>query len=246
MLEANDRGRLSRKPIPPNQRLIFALDVPTIEAARDLVRQLDDAVSFYKLGSELFMTGDYFELAGELIDQGKLVFADLKFSETPRTVAASVSQLLAMHATFTSVMADDAQQVKAACDARNGVKILAVTVLTHLNDSDLRDMGFSVGVEELVLRRARSAWDLGCDGFIASGLEAVQLRKEFGEEPLIVCPGIRLDQRPRGDDQKRIVTPRQAFLNGADYIVVGRPIREAPDPRAAAEKMQAEIRELFG
>ncbi len=242
---SDSKGLLSQKNIPPQQRLIFALDVPSIQEARAFVNLLGDSVAFYKLGAELFMTGDFFELAGELLDQGKLVFADLKFSETPRTVAASVGQLRETHATFTSVMSDDELQVKAACEARDGVKILAVTVLTHLNDQDLRNMGFGLGVEELAMKRARRALELGCDGLIGSGLEAPRFRAEFGHGPLVVCPAIRLGERPAGDDQKRVVTPKEAFLNGADHIVVGRPIREAADPRAAAEAIQGEIASLF-
>ncbi|MBI4728686.1 MAG: orotidine-5'-phosphate decarboxylase [Acidobacteria bacterium] len=244
----DSRRRLRPHPeIPSNERLIFALDVPSEDQARDLVQKLGEAVTFYKLGAELSMTGAYFKLAEDLIKQGKKVFADLKFSETPRTVAASVSQLRDIHCNFTSVMSDDPAQVKAAVEKKNGIKILAVTVLTHLDDSDLREMGFAISVDELTRRRAKKALDIGCDGLIASGLQVPLLRSEFAEEnPLIVCPGIRLgDQRPKGDDQKRVVTPMQAFESGADYIVVGRPIRMASDPKKAAEAIQAQIEQFL-
>lgn len=242
---------LSQKPIPPRERLIFPLDVPTFEAAWRYVDLLDDAVSFYKLGFELFLApdGNYCDVVAQLVERGKKVLADLKLYDVPETVGAAVAQVDRCGATFVTVHAHEAM-LEAAKRARENVKILAVTVLTSLDRGDLRDLGFpdAVEVEDLVLSRARRALDLGCDGVISSGLEARRLRAELGERLLIVTPGIRpVDNRPvSDDDQKRIVTPKDAFLRGADYIVVGRPIRDAADPKQAAETIQTEIAHLFG
>lgn len=237
-------SKLSQKDIPRRERLILALDVPTIEEAKQLVEQLDDSVLFYKLGLELFMSGSYFELVAWLREKNKRVFCDLKFFDIPETVASAVRQLKDRGVDFATVHGNDTM-LEAAAKEKNGLKILAVTVLTSLDRSDLEALGFQCNVEELVLARARKAIALGCDGVISSGLEAAKLRQDLGDQFLIVSPGIRpVDNRPV-DDQKRVVSPREAFLNGADHIVVGRPIREASDPRQAAEAIQAEIAALF-
>lgn len=248
-MQADNKDRLSRKPIPPRERLIFPLDVPTFDAAWSYIDLLDDAVSFYKLGFELFLAHDdnYCKVVAELMKRGKKVLADLKLFDVPETVGAAVGQVERCGASFVTVHAHDAM-LEAAIGAREKVKILAVTVLTSLDRSDLNDLGFpeAVEVEDLVLSRARRALKLGCDGVISSGLEAPRLRDELGTRFLIVTPGIRpVDNRVVDDDQKRVVTPRDAFLRGADYVVVGRPIRDARDPKEAAEEIQAEIAELF-
>jgi orotidine-5'-phosphate decarboxylase len=237
--------QLSSKNIPSRERLIFPLDVPSTDRAKELVAQIGDSVRFYKLGLELFMAGGYFELIEWLRAEGKKVFCDLKFFDIPETVASAVRQLKDRGADFATVHGNDTM-LEAAAREKNGLKILAVTVLTSLDRSDLEALGFKCDVEELVLARARKALRLGCDGVISSGMEAVRLRQDLGEGLLIVSPGIRPVDNRTEDDQKRIVTPRQAFLNGADYIVVGRPIRNAPDPRQAAEAIQSEIAALFG
>jgi orotidine-5'-phosphate decarboxylase len=239
-----DQSLLSEKPIPPRERLIFALDVPGQEQARRLVDALGDAVHFYKLGLQLFMSGNYFELVDQLVEAGKKVFLDLKLFDVPETVAAAVGQLKHRGAYFATVHGNDAM-LEAACREKGELKILAVTVLTSLDQGDLRDLGFSVSIEKLVLSRARRALLHGCDGVISSGLEAKALRESLGERLLIVSPGIRPVENRLADDQKRVVSVRDAFLSGADYIVVGRPIRNAPDPRAAAMQIQATIAELF-
>jgi orotidine-5'-phosphate decarboxylase len=239
-----DRSLLSAKPIPARERLIVALDVPDPAEARRLVATLGDAVHFYKLGLELFMAGGYFDLVRELRGQGKRVFADLKFFDVPETVRAAVRQLRGKGAEFVTVHGNDAI-LEAACREKSETKILAVTALTSLDKADLQDLGFHCEVRELVLSRARRALALGCDGVISSGLEAAALRQELGERFLIVVPGIRPVENRSEDDQKRVMTPEQALLAGADHVVVGRPIRGAPDPRAAALAIQEAIARLF-
>jgi orotidine-5'-phosphate decarboxylase len=237
--------RLSIKSIPPRERLIFALDVPNQARALDLVDRLGDAVLFYKLGLELFMSGDYFKLTDRLLGLGKKIFADLKFFDVPETVARAVRRLRSHGVHFTTVHGND-RMLEAAVQEKGTLKILAVTVLTSLDQCDLEDLGFTCDVEQLVLSRARRALKLGCDGVISSGLEAAKLRQELGEHLLIVTPGIRPVENRQIDDQKRIVTVERAFMNGADYSVVGRPIRDAEDPRKAAEDIQQTIKSLFG
>jgi orotidine-5'-phosphate decarboxylase len=233
-----------KKDIAVRDRLIFAMDVPDSDAARRLAGVLGDSVQFYKLGLELMMGDGYFELLDWLVGQGKRVFVDLKFFDVPATVAAAVSRLRNRGVSFTTVHGNQAM-LEAAAAAKGDVKILAVTVLTSLDRGDLDDLGFDCDVEQLVLSRARRALEAGCDGVISSGLEVPLLREHIDGRLIVVTPGIRpVDNRP-GDDQKRVVDVRQAFVNGADYIVVGRPIRNADDPRAAAESMQATIAAIF-
>ena len=230
--------------IPPEQRLIFAMDVPDAERARSLAIELGDSVKFYKLGLELMMAGGYFELLDWLVARDKQVFVDLKFFDVPATVAAAVRRLNNRGITFTTVHGNQSI-MEAAAEAKGDVKILAVTVLTSLDRGDLDDLGFSCDVEDLVLSRARRALEAGCDGVVSSGLEAPRLREFIDHRLLVVVPGIRpLDNRPV-DDQKRVVSVEQAFANGADYIVIGRPIRDADNPRAAAESIQESIANSF-
>jgi orotidine-5'-phosphate decarboxylase len=235
---------LSTKSIPRRERLICALDVPSPGEARRLVELLADEVIFYKVGLELFMAGGYFELIHWLGKRGKRVFVDLKFFDVPETVRSAVAALRDKGVTFATVHGNQAM-LEAAGKEKGEVKILAVTVLTSLDRGDLDDLGFQCDVSALVLSRARRALAAGCDGVISSGLEAPLLKRELGERVMVVTPGIRpVENRPL-DDQKRVVDVAQAFANGADYIVVGRPIRQAVDPRAAAQAMQATIRGLF-
>jgi orotidine-5'-phosphate decarboxylase len=243
--EAGDARFLSTKTIPPEDRLIFALDVPSVDEAKRLVETLDDAVQFYKVGLELFATGGYFELIEWLVERGNKVFADLKLFDVPETVRSAVRQLRNWPITLTTVHAGSAAILEAACREKGDLRILAVTVLTSLSQEDLRDMGFQADVHSLVLARARQAVDLGCDGVVASGLEARSLRESLGDGPLIVTPGIRPAENRPADDQKRVVTVEQALCNGADYLVVGRPIRNAPDPYQAARQIQETIEGLF-
>lgn len=227
--------------IPPRQRLIVAVDVADALAARALVEELGDAVEFYKIGLELAMSGSYFELMDWLLEQDKRVFADMKLYDVPATVSAAVRQIRNRGASFLTVHGDRAIMEAAASEKGDTLQVLAVTVLTSLDKSDLEQMGIQEDVQTLVLRRARQAVAAGCDGIIASGHEAGELRNALGAGPLIVTPGIRPADDTSQDDQKRIVTPALAIERGADYLVVGRPIRTAPSPRAAAEAIQAEI-----
>ena len=228
----------SKAEIPASDRLIVALDVPTISAAKELVTVLDDAVVFYKVGLELFMSGGAFELVTWLRERDKKVFVDLKFFDVPATVGRAVSQLNGLGITFATIHGNDAI-MQAAAAAAEDVEILAVTVLTSLDRGDLSDLGFECDVSELVVSRARRAVVHGCAGVVASGQEAALLRRELGNTLLVVVPGIRpVDNQ---DDQKRTVSAEQALSDGADYLVVGRPIRDANDPKAAAEQIQEEI-----
>ncbi|HKI00827.1 MAG TPA: orotidine-5'-phosphate decarboxylase [Thermoanaerobaculia bacterium] len=242
--ETGDPAYLSTKTIPPEDRLIFALDVPTVEEARRLVLTLKESVQFYKVGLELFATGGYFELIDWLVEQGKKVFADLKLFDVPETVRSAVRQLSRRPITLTTVHGNDGI-LEAACREKGDLKILAVTVLTSLDQGDLKDLGFEVDVHRLVLSRARRALEIGCDGVVSSGLEAKALRDHLGEKLLIVTPGIRPVENRPVDDQKRVVSVEEAFRGGADYIVVGRPIRNAPDPYEAALQIQGTIEGLF-
>ena len=229
--------------IPRAERLIVALDLPTAREARALAERLGDSVRFYKIGLELFSTDGCFDLIAWLTGQGKKVFADLKLYDIPETVRRAVANLCGSGATFLTVHGHRSV-MEAAAREKGAMKILAVTVLTSFDQRDLQELGTRKTVEELVLSRARGAAETGCDGVIASGLEAKALKAEFKDRLLLVTPGIR----PAVDkvhDQKRTVDVAQAFANGADYIVVGRPIREAPDPRTAAENIQQTIASIF-
>ena len=226
------------KAIVDNQRLIVALDLPSTDDARRLVAQLDNSVNFYKVGLELFMAGGYFEFVDELAAAGKQVFVDLKFFDVPATVGRAVERLQHRNISFVTVHGNDGI-MQAAAASKGDLKILAVTVLTSLDRGDLDDLGFQCDVEELVLSRARRAIHCGCDGGVASGHEAARLRDELGDRLMIVIPGIRPVENT--DDQKRTVTVQDAFSHGADYIVVGRPIRDADNPRKVAETIQREI-----
>ncbi|MBM3355480.1 MAG: orotidine-5'-phosphate decarboxylase [Betaproteobacteria bacterium] len=230
--------------IAPRQRLIVALDLPTAAQARALVEKLGEAACFYKVGLELFSAGGYFELIEWLAKRGNRVFADLKLYDIPETVRRATANLASSGATFLTVHGQRSV-MQAAVREKGALKILAVTVLTSFDASDLAEMRSSATVDELVMARARSAVQCGCDGVIASGMESPKLKAEFGSKLLVVTPGIRpVEDRP-SDDQKRAVDAAQAFKGGSDYIVVGRPIRNAPDPRAAALALQQTIAGIF-
>lgn len=235
---------LSSNNVPLSNRLIFAMDVPDANVARALADTLGESVSFYKLGLELFMGGGYFQLVEDLAAAGKKVFVDLKFFDVPATVGRAVRRLGGRGVYCCTVHGNDSM-LAAACANRGDVKVLAVTALTSLDRGDLDDLGFQCNPEDLVLSRAKRAFEIGCDGVISSGLEAPALRKHVNSKLLVVTPGIRPVENRPADDQKRTVDVRQAFQNGADHIVVGRPIRDASDPRAAAEAIQRTISEVF-
>lgn len=235
---------LSTKPIPSTERLIMALDVPSFEEARQLVETLGDSVVFYKVGMELFMSGDYFGFIEWLKQRDKKVFVDLKFFDVPATVGRAIKALSGKGVDFATIHGNDAIMEAAAKD-KGSLKVLAVTALTSLDRGDLDDLGFQCDVRDLVLSRARRALRHGCDGVVSSGLEAPLLRAELGQRLLVITPGIRPVENREEDDQKRVATVETAFQNGADYIVVGRPIRDAENPKAMAEKIQAQIRAQF-
>jgi orotidine-5'-phosphate decarboxylase len=241
-MHGTDAPALSSKAIPVRDRLIFALDVASTEEARALVGHLGESVSFYKIGLEFFMAGGYFEFLSWLHDRGKKAFVDLKFFDVPNTVGSAVRALRRQPASFATVHGNDAI-LKAAVAEKGDLKILAVTALTSLDNGDLQSLGFAVDVSTLVLSRARRALAIGCDGVVSSGLEVESIRNELGEKLLIVVPGIR--PVANMDDQKRTIDVEEAFRRGADYIVVGRPIRAAPDPAKAAEAIQHRIAALF-
>lgn len=230
--------------IPRRERLIVALDVPSVAAAKALVERIGDAACFYKIGLELSSSGGYFELLRWLADRGNRVFADLKFYDIPETVRRAVANLRDSGASFLTVHGHRSI-MEAAAKEKGAMKILAVTVLTSFDERDLKEMGGSLSVADLVLARARGAAETGCDGVIASGLEAPRLKAAFGDRLLVVTPGIRPASSRPADDQKRTVDVVQAFANGADYIVVGRPVRDAPDPRKAAQGIQDSIAGSF-
>jgi len=233
----------SPRAIPRRERLIAALDVPSAADARALVDRLGESVRFYKIGLELSTSGGYHELLDWLVKRGKRVFCDLKLYDIPETVQRAVANLRGRGVTFLTVHADRGV-MGAAVKERGEIKVLAVTVLTSTGPADLAEMGYAGKLEDLVLARARAAVETGCDGVIASGLEVAGIKERFGSKLLAVTPGIRPAGGDRGD-QKRVVDVAQAFRNGADYIVVGRPIRDAKDPAAAAEAIQATIAGAF-
>ena len=230
------------KDINIEDRLIFALDVPEVNEAKDIVSELDESVNFYKIGMELLMTGKYFELLNWLVEHDKKVFVDLKFFDVPETVGRTIARLSDYGATFATVHGNQALMEKAAQNKKN-LKILAVTALTSLDKGDLDDLGFDCDVQDLVISRAKRAFEAGCDGVVSSGLEVPFLRKYVDNKLIAVTPGIR--PVANDDDQKRVVDVATAFKNGSDYIVVGRPIKNAENRYKAASDIQKIIHSVF-
>ena len=224
----------------PRERLIVALDVPSVAEAEAMVARLGNSVSFYKVGYQLGFAGGLV-FAETLIGQGKQVFIDMKLHDIGNTVAQGVKSIARMGATFLTVHAYP-QTMHAAVDARAGSKlrILAVTVLTSYDDADLAAAGYDFTVPELVAERAAQARDVGVDGLVCSAQEAANIRSIVGADMVLVTPGIR-PAVADADDQKRVMTPSAAIKAGADYLVVGRPVVAAPDPKAAAEAIVQEI-----
>jgi orotidine-5'-phosphate decarboxylase len=226
--------------IDNKDRLIVALDVPEADRAKQLVNELGDTVRFYKIGMELMMTGDYFDLLDWLVKKNKNVFVELKLFDVPATVSKAVKRLSKRGPYFTTIHGNQSMMEAAAAE-KGDLKVLAVTALTSLDQGDLNDMGFTCDVQELVVSRAKRALSSGCDGIVASGLELEHIRNEVDQKLVIVTPGIRPVLNRPTDDQKRVVTVEQAFQWGADHIVVGRPIKNATNPREAAELIQESI-----
>jgi orotidine-5'-phosphate decarboxylase len=227
--------------LAPRDRLIVALDIPNIGEARGLVERIGDSASFYKVGMELAY-GDGLPLVSELVSAGKQVFLDLKLHDIPNTVERATAQAARLGAKFLTVHAYPQTMRAAVAGAKgSGMQILAVTVLTSYDDADLFEAVYRFGVVETVRRRAEQALELGVDGLVASAAEAATVRQIVGPEFVLVTPGIR-PAWGAIDDQKRVATPAEAIRNGADYLVVGRPVTQSPDPRAVAEEVVAEIR----
>jgi len=231
--------------IVPRDRLIVALDLPSVEAAEAMIGKLGDSVTFYKIGYQLAYAGGL-PLVRQLADSGKKVFIDLKLHDIGNTVARGVESVAKLGATFLTVHAYP-QTMKAAVEARAGssLKILAVTVLTSYDDGDLHAAGYRLGVSDLVEARAQQAQVLGVDGLVCSPEEAASLHKIVGHQMSLVTPGIRPAGTATGD-QKRVMTPGRAIAAGADYLVVGRPITEAADPKTTADAIQVEIARALG
>jgi orotidine-5'-phosphate decarboxylase len=226
--------------LAPRDRLIVALDTPDVGEARRIVERIGDGATIYKIGMELAYAGGL-KLAPELASAGKQVFLDLKLHDIPNTVERATAQAAKLGARFLTVHGYPQTMRAAVAGAKgSGTQVLAVTVLTSYDDADLFDACYRFGVVETVRRRAEQALGLGVDGLVASAAEAAMLRQTVGAQMLLVSPGIRPAGAAAGD-QKRVATPAEAIGNGADYIVVGRPITQAIDPRAAAEAVVAEV-----
>ena len=230
------------KDIKLEDRLIFALDVPEFSDAKDIVLELDDSVNFYKIGMEMLMTGQYFQLLDWLIKKEKKVFVDLKFFDVPETVGRTIARLSDYGATFATIHGNQALMEKAN-ENKNNLKILAVTALTSLDRGDLDDLGFACDVKDLVISRAKRSFEAGCDGIVSSGLEVPFLREYIDNKLIAVTPGIRPVEND--DDQKRVVDVATAFQSGSDYIVVGRPIKNAKNRYEAASNIQKIIKKTF-
>jgi orotidine-5'-phosphate decarboxylase len=226
--------------LDPRERLIVALDLPSVEAAETMIAKLGKSVSFYKIGYQLGFAGGL-ALVPKLADAGTQVFVDFKLHDIGNTVAKGVESIARLGASFLTVHAYP-QTMHAAVDARAGtnLRILAVTVLTSYDDADLAASGYDFTVPELVAERAAQARDIGVDGLVCSAAEAAGLRSIVGAHMVLVTPGIRPAGADPGD-QKRIMTPSAAITAGANYLVVGRPVLEAPDPKAAADAIVDEI-----
>jgi orotidine-5'-phosphate decarboxylase len=231
------------KNIPVDERIILALDVESPALARELVKKTESRISFYKVGLQLFMAS-WFEIIDWLAARGHKVMVDLKFFDIPETVKLAVAQLKNRGVTFATIHGND-PIIRAAVEAKGDLGLLAVTVLTSFGQEDMQAMGMTRSIEDLVYFRARRALELGCDGVVSSGLEAKRLREKLGAKLLIVTPGIRPGANiyAQQDDQQRIVTARQAIADGADYLVVGRPITRAAEPLEVINMLQEEIRQ---
>ncbi len=226
------------KNIPVNERIIFALDVPTPDMARQLVERLDNEINFFKVGLQLFLAGGW-PVVDHIVKRGNKVMLDLKLYDIPATVGLAVRQFADRGITFATVHGYG-PVVEAALAADSGVKILAVTVLTSMGDEEFAELNFQGTVEDLVLARAKKVLAIGCDGLVCSAREAARLRRECGPDFAMVTPGIR-PADIKSDDQKRIATPGRAIRDGADHLVIGRPIRDAEDPAATITAIQQEI-----
>jgi orotidine-5'-phosphate decarboxylase len=228
------------KAIPATERIIFALDFATTLEAQKWIDLLTGPVRFFKVGLQLFLAGGW-PIIDYILKKGHRVMLDLKFFDIPQTVHLAVRQLNGRGITFATIHGNR-DIVEAAVAAQEDINLLAVTVLTSMAENDLRETGAGISVEELVLRRARQAIELGCSGVVASAQEAGLLRSSLGNEFFLVTPGIRMNDAQGINDQRRIATPSYAISKGADYLVIGRPISKAPDPLKAVTAIQEEIK----
>lgn len=230
--------------IPLKERIIVALDVTEAKQAKELVKKCESHTTYFKVGLQLFMSS-WFETVDWIVDRGHKVMLDLKFFDIPETVKLAVEQVNNRGVSLATIHGND-PIIRAAVSARGDMKLLAVTVLTSFGEEDLRAMGMTQSIEDLVYFRAKRALELGCDGVVSSGLEAEKMRSTLGGKLLIVTPGIRpgANVRDGSDDQKRIVTAGMAIKNGASHVVVGRPITRADDPIQVIERMQQEIADV--
>ena len=231
------------KDIPLNERIILALDVENADQAKELVKKTESHINFYKVGLQLFMAS-WFEIVDWLSARGHKVMVDLKFFDIPETVKLAVTQLNNRGVTFATIHGND-PIIRAAVEAKGDLTLLAVTVLTSFGHEDMQAMGMTQSIEDLVYFRAKRALELGCDGVVSSGLEAKRLRDKLGKKLLIVTPGIRpgANIEESKDDQQRIITAKGAITDGADYLVIGRPISKAADPVAVISSLQEEIKQ---
>lgn len=231
------------KDIPLDERIIFALDFSDPEEAKTWIDKLDSSIKFFKVGLQLFLAGWWPTIIEYITNRNNKVMVDLKIFDIPETVGLVIQQLKNRNVTFATIHGNK-PIIEAAVAEKNGVKILAVTVLTSFDESDMLEMGFNGSIEDLVLIRSRKALELGCDGVISSAKEAPLLRDELGNNFLIVTPGIRpgLNIDIEKDDQKRVTTATQAIVNGADYVVIGRPISTSSDPLRTVQAIQEEIK----
>ena len=229
------------KNIPLDERIIFALDFADPGTAGEWVAKLDGKLKFFKVGLQLFLAGGW-PVIENIIDRGNKVMLDLKFFDIPETVKLAVQQLQDKKVTFATIHGNR-PIIEAAVAEKGEMKILAVTVLTSFDETDMREMGFTGSVRDLVLIRSRKALELGCDGVVSSALEAESMRREMGSNFLVVTPGIRpgLNRDVEKDDQKRVATAQQAIINGADHVVIGRPISTSPDPLYTVQTILEEI-----
>lgn len=230
--------------IPLNERIIVALDVDHPDKAKELVKKCESHIGYYKVGLQLFM-GSWFETVDWIVDRGHKVMLDLKFFDIPETVKLAVEQVNSRGVSLATVHGND-PIIRAALEAKGDMKLLAVTVLTSFGEEDMRAMGMSQSIADLVYFRAKRALELGCDGVVSSGLEAEKMRNDLGEKLLIVTPGIRPGDNVVEDDQKRVMTAGAAISAGANHVVVGRPITKAADPIKVIEQMQQEIEVAAG
>ena len=231
------------KDIPLNERIILALDVESPGQAKELVKKTESHISFYKVGLQLFMAS-WFEIVDWLSTRGHKVMVDLKFFDIPETVKLAVAQLNNRGVTFATIHGND-PIIRAAIEAKGDLTLLAVTVLTSFGEDDMQAMGMTQSIEDLVYFRAKRALQLGCDGVVSSGMEAKRLRDKLGSKLLIVTPGIRpgANVNESKDDQQRIITAQGAIADGADYLVIGRPISKAADPIKIISSLQQEIKQ---